>query len=124
MRYHWLLLLLLRCRHLLLLLHEWHLLLLLLKLQLLQLLRRKQLLLVLVLLPLSLQLLQSQRLLQLLRSTHAQHLNPVHCTHRLTAVVRVKREQQVAHPAALRQREGLRASLVLRSEAAQQLPGL
>jgi hypothetical protein len=104
-------------RHLLLLLSHKQLL-QLLQLQLLQLLRHKQLLL-LVLIPLSLHLLQSKCLLKLLSSTHAQHLNPVHRTHRLTAIVRVKRQQQVAHAAALRQRERLRTAFVFRSEAAQ-----
>lgn len=82
-----------------------------------------RMMLVVRLIVLRLLLLQGQRFLQLLRCADTQHLNPVHRTHLLTAVVRVKHEQEVAHPAALRQGEGLRAALVLGCEAAQQLPG-
>jgi hypothetical protein len=76
----------------------------------------------LCILLLCLQLLQGKGLLQLLRCADTQHLNPVHRTHGLTTVVAVKQQQQKAHTRALRQREGLRAALVLGSEAAQQLP--
>lgn len=76
----------------------------------------------LLLLMLCLQLLQCKGFLKLLRCADTQHLYPVHGTDLFVAVVGVKQQQQVAHAAALRQRECLSAALVLGCKAAQQLP--
>jgi hypothetical protein len=74
-------------------------------------------------LSITLCLLQCQGFLKLLRCTHAKNLQSIHGTHDLISVVGVKHHQQVAHPAALWQREGLGAAAILCCEATQQLPG-
>lgn len=68
-------------------------------------------------------LMQCQCLFKLLSCADPQDLDAVHGTHLLAAIVCVKHQQQVAHTAALRQGEGLRATLILSCEAAEQLPG-